>query len=434
MSAQGIPARSLRGPRGRYARSARETGFLLAQLPVAIAGAVLVVLVFGLGVPLLLVVIGVAVIAALLAALNGIGEFTRDRLRGLGFRLERGSVPATGGGGWMRRSLRRIRHGQSWMDVLRALLDFPLSIVTVVVAVVWWVVGAASSLYWFWGRYLPDSDGTGLARVLGVDGVVPEWLAHLVLGVAMVITAPWVIRGLVAAHVGLERFALLASRPARLRERIDDLTASRAAVVDSGAQALRRIERDLHDGPQQRLVRATMDVRTALRRIDADDPDAAREPLRSALEQVQSGLDELRALSRGIAPPVLADRGLAAAVASLAGQSPLPVQVEVALDPGRRLGAARETAAYFVVSEALANAGKHSGASAVQVHVDETASGALRVRVSDDGRGGAHVGKGHGLAGLVDRLSGVDGTLEVVSPEGGGTTVHAVIPPGGAAR
>lgn len=423
MSADQEPRR-----RGVYARSARETGFLLAQFPVAIAGFVLFVLVPALGVPLLVLVIGLAVIAALLAALNGIGEFTRERLRGLGYHLEPGSRPTPAvKATWVRRAIRRIRHGQSWMDWLRALLDFPLSIATFSIAVAWWVASAGSVLFWIWGRFLPD-DGEGLDWLLGLDGVVPEWLIHFVIGVTGLLVAPWLVRALVAAHVGLERFALLASRPAKLRSRIDDLTASRAAVADSEAQSLRRIERDLHDGPQQRLVRTTMDVQTALRRIDARDAEAAREHLQSALEQVESGLGELRTLSRGIAPPILADRGLAAAIGSLAGQSPIRVQADVAIPADRRLALARETAAYFVVSEALANAGKHSGATLVQVHVDETASGALRVRVSDDGRGGAHLGKGHGLVGLVDRLQGVDGTLEVISPEGGGTTLHAVIP------
>ncbi|GAB2595273.1 sensor histidine kinase [Pseudactinotalea suaedae] len=419
-----------RGLRAAYARSARDTGFLLTQLPVAIAGFVLLVLALSLGIPLSILVIGIAVLAGFLAAVNGIGEFTRERLRRLGHHLEEGSRPAPPTtGSWLRRSVRRLRHGQSWMDMLRALLDFPLSITTFVLAIVWWVVGASGIVYWFWSRYLPDEpDMRGLAWLLGLDGVVAEWLLHLVLGFLMLLTAPWVIRGLVAVHVGLERFALLASRPARLRTRIDDLTASRAAVVDSEAHSLRRIERDLHDGPQQRLVRTTMDVQTALRRIDAGDPEAAREHLQSALDQVESGLGELRTLSRGIAPPVLADRGLAAAIGSLAGQSPIRTQTDVAIPAERRLALARETAAYFVVSEALANAGKHSGATLVQIHVDETSAGTLRVRVSDNGRGGAHLGKGHGLIGLVDRLRGVDGTLEVISPEGGGTTVHALIP------
>src|SRR5690606_29005059 len=154
-----------------------------------------------------------------------------------------------------------MRHGQSWMDVFRALLDFPLSITTFVVTVTWWVAGAAGLLYWFWGRFLPvDEDSRGLGWLLGLDGLVPEWLVHLPARPLLLLTAPWVVRALVMAHVGLERFALLASRPARLRARIDDLTASRAAVVDAESQALRRIERDLHDGPQQRLVRTTMDV------------------------------------------------------------------------------------------------------------------------------------------------------------------------------
>src|SRR5690606_35566997 len=151
-------------------------------------------------------------------------------------------------------------------------------------------------------------------------------------------------------------------------------------------------------------------------RLDAGDPEAAREPLASALEQVQAGLGELRTMSRGIAPPVLADRRLAAAITSLAGQSPLRVQVEVRLPEDHRHGFQQQTAAYFVVSEALANAAKHSDATIVQVQVDETAACTLRVRVTDDGRGGAHPAKGHGLAGLADRLGGSTGGWRSSAP------------------
>jgi signal transduction histidine kinase len=411
--------------RGRYARAGRETGFLLVQLPLAIAAFVLAVLVLSAGVPLLVLVVGVVVLAGLLAAVNALGELTRRRLDRLGHAFGPGSRPRQGRGGWWRRSWRRATHGQSWMDVIGALLGFPVAILGFSLGLSWWVGAAGGLTFWFWGRWLPPDDN-GLADLLGLP--TPEWVVNAVLGAIMLLVAPWVIRGLVLLQVGVQRLAHLPTSTARLRGRIDDLTASRAAVVDAEAQALRRIERDLHDGPQQRLVRTTMDVQTALRRIDAGDPEAAREYLSSALEQVASGLGELRTMSRGIAPPVLADRGLAAAVSSLAGQSPIPVEVQVVLPEGRQHGLPRETAAYYVVSEALANAGKHSGASGVQVRVDVTASGALRVRVSDDGRGGAHPGKGHGLAGLADRLAGVDGTLEVVSPDGGGTTVHATIP------
>jgi signal transduction histidine kinase len=249
-----------------------------------------------------------------------------------------------------------------------------------------------------------------------------------VVGVVFLLTAPAVTHALVAVHAGLARVTLGAMSERQLREQVESLTASRAAVVGAEAETLRRIERDIHDGPQQRLVRLSMDLQTARRRLAEDDSPAARRLLDEAVTQVQESLSELRALSRGIAPPVLADRGLAAAITSAAGHSTIPVELDVALEPGRRLAPARESAAYFVVTEALTNAAKHSGASRVAVSVTEAPDGALRLVVRDDGRGGASLGKGHGLQGLADRLAGVDGRLAVDSPEGHGTTVSATIP------
>ncbi|MGH9251005.1 MAG: sensor histidine kinase, partial [Acidimicrobiales bacterium] len=191
---------------------------------------------------------------------------------------------------------------------------------------------------------------------------------------------------------------------------------------------LRRVERDIHDGPQQRLVRLTMDLEAAQRRL-TDNPDAAGPLVEQALTQTQEALAELRALSRGIAPPILADRGLEAALAAAAARSPIPVTLDVTMGGSDRPTPAVENTAYFVVTEALTNAAKHSGATTVSVSVIRVGA-TLHVQVGDDGLGGAHVGKGHGLAGLADRLAGVDGTFDVHSPEGVGTIVSADIPVG----
>jgi signal transduction histidine kinase len=196
--------------------------------------------------------------------------------------------------------------------------------------------------------------------------------------------------------------------------------------VQAEAQTLRRLERDIHDGPQQRLVRLNMDLETVVRRLD-DDPDKARPLVAEALEQSREALGELRALSRGIAPPILADRGLGPALAAAAARCPVQVSLDVALPAGRRLGAAVENTAYFVVAEALTNVAKHAHATLCTVLVSADGERVL-VQVWDDGRGGAHLGKGHGLAGLADRLAVVEGGLEVVSPLGGPTVLTAEIP------
>jgi signal transduction histidine kinase len=195
--------------------------------------------------------------------------------------------------------------------------------------------------------------------------------------------------------------------------------------VTAEAAALRRLERDIHDGPQQRLVHLAMELGRAQYHFDSR-PQAVREALADAIVQAQDALDELRALSRGIAPPVLADRGLSEALCALAARSVVPVELD-AVPLNRRLDAAVETAAYFVVAEALTNVAKHSQASRCVIglrHIGRT----LRVWVTDDGIGGAALAKGHGLQGLDDRLHAVGGRLRVTSPGGGPTTITAELP------
>jgi signal transduction histidine kinase len=208
---------------------------------------------------------------------------------------------------------------------------------------------------------------------------------------------------------------------------VDELARSRSQAARAEAQSLRRLERDLHDGPQQRLIRLGMDLSTAERRLAAADVDQAREILAEARRQTEDTLAELRALSRGIAPPVLTDRGLVAALVSVAAGSPVPATLRTDLAESVRFEPAVENAAYFVACEALANAAKHAAASQVDLVLvlDE---GVLDLMVSDDGRGGAQVVPGHGLAGLRDRAAGVGGVVDVLGGPGHGTMVRVRIP------
>ena len=224
---------------------------------------------------------------------------------------------------------------------------------------------------------------------------------------------------------------VLLSGVAEIQQQVTDLSEQRDSAVSAEATALRRLERDIHDGPQQRLVRLAMDLGRARQQLDTD-PAAARLILDDALGQTRETLDELRALSRGIAPPILTDRGLAAALAALAARGVIPVNLSVDPKLGR-LPAIVESTAYFVVAEALTNVAKHSRAStcAVAVAVAVGQVGArLQVAVVDDGQGGAHLAKGHGLAGLADRVRAAGGTLGVVSPAGGPTEIRAELPCG----
>jgi len=211
---------------------------------------------------------------------------------------------------------------------------------------------------------------------------------------------------------------------AQLRARVEELSTSRARIVEAGTAERRRLERNLHDGAQQRLVALSLSMRLALAKLRSD-PDTAERLLGSAQEELTRALEELRELARGIHPAVLSDRGLKAALEALAGRSPVPV--ELAGTPRERLPPPVEAAAYFVVAEALTNVVKYANASQAVVSVSR-ANGRAVVEVVDDGVGGADPGRGSGLRGLADRVSALDGRLELRSPEGAGTLLRAEIP------
>jgi len=202
-----------------------------------------------------------------------------------------------------------------------------------------------------------------------------------------------------------------------------ELRASRTRIVNAGDSARRRIQRDLHDGAQQRLVTLALRLRGARVAIK-DDPDGAGRQLDEALDELKHAIEDLRSLARGIHPAVLSDRGLGAALQSLAARAPLPVELEV---HDGRLPSALESAVYFVVAELLTNVAKYAEATYASVRVIREDSHVL-LAVADDGIGGALGSVESGLGGLIDRIEALDGRLEVISPPGEGTIVRAVIP------
>jgi signal transduction histidine kinase len=213
---------------------------------------------------------------------------------------------------------------------------------------------------------------------------------------------------------------------AELQAKVEELRASRHRIVEAGYAERRRVERDLHDGAQQRLMALTMTLRLARERLDAD-PAASAELLDEAMAELGAATAELREFARGIHPVVLSDRGLAAALGGLAERSPVPV--EIAAAPAERLPMPVESAAYFVVAESLTNVARYAGAEFATVRV-ERRNGALEVEVHDDGGGGADPESGTGLRGLADRVAALDGSFAVHSPAGEGTTVEVRIPCG----
>ena len=397
----------------------RNLATLVGTFAVAVAAFVACVALFSTGVGLAVVVVGLFVLLAALVVAGWAARMDRALLAYAGVELPPTRYPELGPG--VRGSLRRLAHPQSWRALLHVLVDFPVSIFSFSLAVSWIAGGLGGVTYWFWRQWLP-ADNSGLPALLGYPGRFAELAFNSAVGLVLLLTTPWVLRGLVRLH-GAVGYALLVDETPALRQQVSDLTHSRDAAGEAEVHTLRRLERDLHDGPQQRLVRLGMDISAAQRRLD-DDPGQVRELLDDALRQSQDTLAEIRRLSRGIAPPVLVEHGLSAAVTALAARGSVPTSVEVA---DVRLSGTALNAAYFVVAEALTNVEKHSGAQHATVRVSSVGALAV-VDVSDDGVGGASTAKGHGLAGLADRLAGVDGRLTVASPVGGPTSVTATLP------
>jgi signal transduction histidine kinase len=321
-----------------------------------------------------------------------------------------------------------LEDAATWRDLLWlavntlagwVLLMVPVTLV--VVGVFTFITPALTSVAWV-HRMLGLPPGDTLVAPPAFPGNTP--IALFVIGVAMVAlgvwAAPWMLRG----YAGVARAILSPSDQAQLELRVMHLDKTRRETLDTGAAELRRIERDLHDGAQARLVAMGLTLDAAGRLIETD-PAAARALLIEARDASAKALAELRDLVRGIHPPVLADRGLADAVRALALDSPLRVQVSDDL-PGRP-PAPVESAAYFAVSELLANVAKHSGTRAAAVDMRYSA-GALRISVADNGTGGADASRGTGLSGIERRLDAFDGVLALSSPVGGPTVVTLEVP------
>jgi signal transduction histidine kinase len=273
-----------------------------------------------------------------------------------------------------------------------------------------------------------DEAGGGVAALMRSLGIRSGAAGPIVIGgrVWGAVSAVW--SDPAAMPVGAEdrvaEFAQLVAYAIENAEARHELAASRARLVEAADEARRRIERDLHDGAQQRLVAAALDL-TLLEQQLERDVAAARAALTRAREQLDEGLSELRDLARGIHPSVLTDRGLEAALQGLAKRAPVPVDLHLAMP--ERLDRAIEAAAYFVVSEAVTNAAKHAQAESLSVSIAAT-DGSLIVTVADDGVGGAETGRGSGLTGLADRVEALGGRLEIASPRGDGTRISARLP------
>ncbi|POX48671.1 histidine kinase [Streptomyces sp. Ru72] len=358
----------------------REIAHLLANLPMSLIGFTYVVTVLSTGGALTVTAIGVPLLAVGLLGARQLGKLERARARVLlGVRVEEPTpLPLRKSGGVVQWLSMTLKDPVGWRTLLYDFVRLPWGILSFTVTL--------TSLFVLW-PVLPL-----LARGLSnVDRAM--------------------VRGLLSPSDELER-------------RIAELESDRGVVVDTAAADLRRIERDLHDGAQARLVNLAMGLGLAKEKL-LEDPDAAAAMVEEAHGEVKLALQELRDLARGIHPAVLTDRGLDAALSSVAARCTVPVKVTV--DLGARPAAAIEGIAYFTVSELLQNVSKHSRARSASVEVWRTDE-RLLVQVWDDGRGGARLDSGTGMAGLAERLDAVDGLFVVDSPVGGPTTITAELP------
>ncbi|MET9786556.1 sensor histidine kinase [Streptomyces canus] len=315
----------------------------------------------------------------------------------------------------------RLKEQATWREfgytLLFAGLLWPVDALVITVALLCPASMAATPL-------LMATVGDGREAKVLKQWTVTTWPAAFgvaLLGLVLLALGLYALGIVAGARAGLTRL-LIASRDGELDARVVELSRSRARLVDAFEAERRRIERDLHDGAQQRLVALTMTL--GLARLDAP-PGPLADQLAKAHDEAGQALGELRELIQGIHPKVLADYGLSAAVADVADRSVVPVEVDLSV-PGR-LDQAVEAAAYFVVCEALANVAKHSGAGRAEVRGHHS-RGRLLLEVRDDGRGGADASAGSGLTGLADRVSVLDGTLSLSSPTGGPTLLRVEFP------
>jgi signal transduction histidine kinase len=407
---------------GRFARVVTRAqtwlnlAYLLAAFPTGLAYFVVLVVGVSTGVALAVVVVGLLILVATLAAWRGMAAVERGIARALlgvtiAQPVDRRGQPLT------HRLSRWLRDPVTWKSLVFVALKFPLGLVS---------FGIVACLGFF-ALVLAFAPLIVLLTPVTVFG----WIVEEPLQ-ALPLTPIGLLACLLLLHLsnglawlwGLFARVMLGPSTVQLRERVDDLRDARARIIEAADAERRRIERDLHDGAQQRLVALSLTLGLAESRLAAD-PQAAAPLIAQAREEAQLAVQELRELASGIHPALLSDRGLGPALEALAARAPVPTAVVGG--PQQRLPPPVEAAAYFVTAEALTNVAKYAQADSATVTL-AVEHGHLRLTVHDDGIGGADLAAGRGLRGLRDRVEALDGRLEVASPPGEGTTIAAEIP------
>jgi signal transduction histidine kinase len=390
---------------------------MVLSFALGVAAFVCLVTAITVGIGTLVIWVGIPILVATMLAWRWAAQFERLRIRLLlGVEIET-PYRAPAERGLLRRLRTQVADPASWRDLLYLFLLFPVGIAELVV-----FTGGLGFALGLLATPLPGRAGDSI-QLFGPRTAesLPATLVLCLLGILALVLVLNLFVGVAWLHARGARLLLGTSGGDRLRERVTVLADSRSRAVASALDERRQFERDVHDGAQQRLVALALDLGMAREKME-HDPEAARGLVEEAHEEAKRALAELRDLVRGVHPSVLTDRGLDAAVSALAARSPVPVTVRVAVPD--RPPPAVESAAYFVVAEALANVAKHSGADHASVSI-ERQGGALVVEISDDGRGGADA-EGNGLRGLADRVAALDGRFAVGGVRG--TTIRAELP------
>jgi signal transduction histidine kinase len=404
-------------PRTTLSRGWNEFLYVALALPLGLTWLIVLAVMLSVGISLAILTIGVPLLALTLLLWRWGADTERQRAAlVLGEPIARPIRLAPLSPRLVDRWVARVRDRTTWRDLGYMLLLGPVGIVAGTISVALWAAAVAALVSPVFAAGAPDGSFLG-------DLSAPLLAVFALAGIPIAVVAAAATRVLAIGCGALAR-TLLTSDRNELTERISSLEATRSGAVESADARLRRIERDLHDGAQHRLAYIAMELGRARAKLP-HDPGAVDELLAGAHDESKRAMRELRDLVRGIAPSVLADRGLDAALSGLAERASVPVEIHTEVE--ERLPPAVETAAYYVVAETLTNVGRHSGASHAEVDVRRDGADVV-VAISDDGHGGARRKPGSGLEGLAQRVEALDGTLYVQSPEGGPTTITARLP------
>jgi signal transduction histidine kinase len=412
----------------------REYGYFWALLLVAPVAFTYAVFLVSFTAGIAITVVGLFVSGWLVLAARGWGSVYRALGRALGIEAAAPAAYVAPKGFW-RQLLSGLGDATGWRAIAFMVITFPLSILSFTASTVFLAVSAGAMTHWIWFRWLPEQVGNDGLLHRGasfgdgffIEGPVRQ-AAFALSGFALAFLWPVLNRAFARLYA---RLTVTLLGPTLVSLRVASLEQSRGRAVEDADAKLRRIERDLHDGTQARLVAVAMQLGEAKEQLAAGDTAGALELVDTAHGSAKEALTELRELARGIHPPAL-DNGLGVALETLAARAPLPVTVDV--DPQVELAPAVATIAYFCVAELITNAAKHARATGVYVLVQERQDGSVMIRVRDDGQGGARIsepdaqGRRSGLAGLAERVESVDGSLDILSPVGGPTVATIVLP------